>query len=89
MEYAMEMRMIEEPCEVVIVEDDVEVKVKEEPCEEEILLDTVYCVDGFETTESDIVKEGDTVTFRTNVKSKEDFENWKNLFFFLKKQGVL
>ena len=28
MEYAMEMRMKEEPCDVVIVEDDVEVKVK-------------------------------------------------------------
>ena len=42
--------MKEEPCDVVIVEDDVEVKVKEEPCEEEILLDTAYCVDGFETT---------------------------------------
>lgn len=35
-------------------------------------------VDGFETAE--IVIGEKCVTFRTNVKSKEDFQRWKDLF---------
>lgn len=46
---------------------------------EDRAVDDTYCVDGFEI--HDFVKQKDCVTFRTNVKSKEDFERWKNLFF--------
>lgn len=46
---------------------------------EDRVVDDTYCVDGFEI--HDFVKQKDCVTFRTNVKSKEDFERWKNIFF--------
>lgn len=41
-------------------------------------MESVVEVDGFKT--NDILVEKECMTFRTNVKCKEDFQRWKDLY---------
>ena len=61
-----ESRVVDEEEEVIVISED-------------RVVDDAYCVDGFEI--HDFVKQKDYVTFRTNVKSKDDFQRWKKFIF--------